>query len=85
MANEEKILELLTAIQADIKTLKSDVASLKEKKAEDELAKLSPEERTARMMAALKAFQKACEEDPDGMEEFFAIMDEKEARRAAAC
>ena len=49
MSNEEKILEMLTTIQADIKTLKSDVVSLKEKKSADEPAKLSPEERKSRI------------------------------------
>ncbi|MBQ7453899.1 MAG: hypothetical protein IJS69_02450 [Selenomonadaceae bacterium] len=83
MSNEEKILEMLAAIQSDIEKLKSDVSVLRERKEEDSLAKLSPEERTARVMAALDAFQKACAEDPEGTEKFFAIMDEKEARRNA--
>ncbi|MBR3747161.1 MAG: hypothetical protein IKP64_10930 [Selenomonadaceae bacterium] len=78
MSNEEKILAMLTAIQADIQ-------SLKEKKSADELEKLSPEERTARLMASFDAFQKLNEEDPEGAEEFFALMDELEARRSAAC
>ena len=78
MSNEEKILAILTAIQADIQ-------SLKEKKSADELEKLSPEERTARLMASFDAFQKLNEEDPEGAEEFFALMDELEARRSAAC
>ena len=85
MSNEEKILEMLTTIQADIKTLKSDVVSLKEKKSADQPAKLSPEERKARQLAALATFQKACAENIDDLAEFFAIMDAKEARRAAAC
>ena len=85
MSNDEKILQMLTAIQSDIKTLKSDVASLKEKHAENELDKLSPEERKARLMASFEAFQKLNEEDPEGAEKFFALMDELEARRVAAC
>lgn len=77
MSNEEKILSMLTAIQADIQ-------SLKEKKSEDELEKLSPEERTARLTASFNAFQKLNEEDPEGAAEFFALMDELEARRSAS-
>lgn len=85
MSNDEKILQMLTAIQSDIKTLKSDVAVLREKHDENKLDKLSPEERTARLMASFEAFQKLNEEDPEGAEKFFALMDELEARRAAAC
>ena len=85
MSNEEKILEMLTTIQADIKTLKSDVVSLKEKKSADEPAKLSPEERKSPIMASFEAFKKLNEEDPEGAEKFFALMDEHEARRSAAC
>ncbi len=77
MSNEEKILSMLTAIQADIQ-------SLKEKKSADELENLSPEERKAQQMAALDAFQKACAENRDDLEEFFALMDELEARRSAS-
>lgn len=77
MSNEEKILSMLTAIQADIQ-------SLKEKKSADELENLSPEERKARQLAALDAFQKACAENRDDLEEFFALMDELEARRSAS-
>lgn len=84
MSNEEKILSMLAAMQADIKKLQADVELLTEKKHEDELAKLTPEERKARQLAALDAFQKSVAEDPEGMDEFFAIMDEKEARRAAS-
>ena len=77
MSNEEKILSMLTAIQADVQ-------SLKEKKSADELENLSPEERKARQLAALDAFQKACAENRDDLEEFFALMDEREARRSAS-
>ena len=77
MSNEEKILSVLNAIQ-------TDVQSLKEKKSADELEKLSPEERKARQLAALAAFQKACAENRDDLEEFFALMDELEARRSAS-
>ena len=77
MSNEEKILSMLTAIQADVQ-------SLKEKKSADELENLSPEERTARLMASFEAFQKLNEEDPEGAEKFFALMDELEARRSAS-
>ena len=51
--------------------------------AEDE-EKLSPEERKAQQLAALDAFQKACAENRDDLEEFFALMDELEARRSAS-
>lgn len=84
MSNEEKILSLLTEMQSDIRTLKSDVQTLKERKAADELEKLSPEERKSRIMASFEAFQKINEEDPEGAAEFFALMDELEARRAAS-
>lgn len=77
MSNEEKILAMLTAIQADVQ-------SLKEKKYADELEKLSPEERTARLMASFDAFKKLNDEDPEGAEKFFALMDELEARRSAS-
>ena len=86
MSNEEKILSMLAELQADVKSLKSDVASLKEKKASDELAKLSPEERTARQLAALDAIYNSTvdEEEPEATAKFFALMDEKEARRSAS-
>ena len=77
MSNEEKILSMLTEIKADVQ-------SLKEKKSADELENLSPEERTARLMASFEAFQKLNEEDPEGAEKFFALMDELEARRSAS-
>ena len=83
MTNEEKILATLEKIQSDISQLKYDVATLKEKKEQDERSKLTPEERKARQLAALKALQKSCDEDPDGMKEFFAIMDAEEKRKAA--
>ena len=85
MSNDEKILQMLTEIKSDIKTLKSDMASLREKHDEHKIDKLSPEERKARQLAALATFQKACAENIDDLAEFFAIMDAKEARRAAAC
>lgn len=84
MSNEEKILSMLAAMQADIRKLQSDVELLTEKKHEDELAKLTPEERKARQLAALDAFQKSIEEDPEGMDEFFAFMKAEEERKAAA-
>ena len=84
MSNEEKILSILAELQADVKSLKSDVASLKERKAADELSKLSPEERTTRIMASFDAFQKINAEDPDGAEKFFALMKADEERKAAA-
>lgn len=71
MSNEEKILAMLTSIQADIQ-------SLKEKKSADELENLSPEERKARQLAALDAFQKVCIEDADGAEKFSTLMNEPE-------
>ena len=77
MSNEEKILSMLKTIQADVQ-------SLKEKKSADELENLSPEERKARQLAALDAFQKTCAENRDDLEEFFALMDELEARRSAS-
>lgn len=83
MTNEEKILAMLETIQSDIKQLKYDVATLKEKKEHDEFNKLTPEERKARQLAALKALRKSCDEDPEGMDEFFAIMDAEEKRKAA--
>lgn len=83
MTNEEKILATLEKIQSDISQLKYDVATLKEKKEQDERSKLTPEERKARVMAALEAIWKTNEEDPEGLEEFLAIMDAEEKRKAA--
>ena len=82
MTNEEKILATLETIQSDIKQLKYDVATLKDKKEHDEFNKLTPEERKARVMAALEAIWKTNEEDPEGLEEFLAIMDAEEKRKA---
>jgi len=84
MTNEEKILATLETIQSDIKQLKYDVTALKEKKEQDELNKLTPEERATRFKNALEAFWKSCDEDPEGMDKFFAIMDAEEKRKAAA-
>lgn len=83
MTNEEKILATLEKIQSDISRLKYDVATLKEKKEQDERSKLTPEERKARVMAALEAIWKTNEEDPEGLEKFLAIMDAEEKRKAA--
>ena len=83
MTNEEKILATLETIQSDIKQLKYDVATLKDKKEHDEFNKLTPEERKAQVMAALEAIWKTNEEDPEGLEEFLAIMDAEEKRKAA--
>ena len=84
MTNEEKILATLETMQSDISKLKYDVATIKEKKEQDELNKLTPEERATRFKKALEAFWKSCDEDPEGMDEFFAIMDAEEKRKAAA-
>ena len=83
MTNEEKILATLETIQSDIKQLKYDVATLKDKKEHDEFNKLTPEERKAQVMAALEAIWKTNEEDPEGLEAFLAIMDAEEKRKAA--
>lgn len=84
MSNEEKILYMLTEIRSDIRTLKYDVRTLKERKIIAEREKLSPEERRARQMAALEAFYNSTtdDEEPEATAKFFAIMAEIEARRS---
>ena len=73
MTNEEKILSMLTKMQADIDTLKKKLNVYDE----------TPEEKKSRQMAAFRNFvnSKTDEEEPEATEKFFKIMDEEERKK----
>ena len=75
MTNEEKIISMLTKMQADIDTLKKKLNIYEE----------TPEEKKLRQMAAFKNFvnSKTDDEEPEATAEFFRIMDAEELRKAA--
>jgi len=76
MTNEEKILEMLTQMQADINELKEKVNA--------QNVKLQ-EEKRLRQIDAFNKFvnSKTDAEEPEATAEFFRIMDAEEARKAA--
>lgn len=76
MTNEEKILEMLTQMQADIDELKEKVNA--------QNVKLQ-EEKRLRQIDAFNKFvnSKTDAEEPEATAEFFRIMDAEEARKAA--
>lgn len=73
MTNEEKILSMLTKMQADIDTLKKKLNVYDE----------TPEEKKSRQMAAFKTFVNSTtdDEEPEATVEFFKIMDEEERKK----
>ena len=75
MTNEEKILSMLTKMQADIDTLK------KKLNIHDE----TPEEKKSRQLEAFRNFinSQTDAEEPEATAEFFRIIDAEEARKAA--
>ena len=75
MTNEEKILQMLTQMQADVKALKEKLNVRSE----------TPEEKKLRQIAAFRNFVNSTTdaEEPEATAEFFKIMDAEEARKAA--
>ena len=75
MTNEEKILQMLTQMQADINELKEKVNSQNV---------TLQEEKRLRQIDAFNKFinSKTDAEEPEATEEFFRIMDAEEARKA---
>lgn len=76
MTNEEKILEMLTKMQADINELKEKVNA--------QSVKLQ-EEKRLRQIEAFNKFvnSKTDAEEPEATAEFFRMMDAEETRKAA--
>ncbi|MBQ7704333.1 MAG: hypothetical protein IJT73_02740 [Selenomonadaceae bacterium] len=77
MTNENKIIEMLTKMQADIDTLTSKANSQNENE--------TPEEKNLRQLKAFRSFVNSTTdaEEPEATAKFFKFMDAEEARKAA--
>ena len=74
MSNEEKILEMLTSMQEDMKVMKADIDSLKN----------GNNQNIQKQIEAIEQFSRAdTPEDQAEVEAFLKFMDTEEERKAA--
>lgn len=82
MANEEKILEMLGELKADMDAMKADIEAIKRSEnGKKEIGEPMPDEKKKSLREALQEWYQSPYDEES--ERFFQFMDAEEARKAA--
>ena len=82
MANEEKILELLGELKAEMDAMKADIEAIKRNgNGKKETGESTPDEKKGSLREALQEWYQSPYDEES--ERFFRFMDAEEARKAA--